>query len=92
MTNALTKNPSVLSWIEDKVALVQPDQIVWIDGSEDQLNALRAEACSTGEMLKLNEEKLPGWLSPPHRGQRRGPGGGPYLYLRPHQGTGRPHQ
>lgn len=32
MTNALTKNPSVLSWIEDKVALVQPDQIVWIDG------------------------------------------------------------
>ena len=60
MTNALTKNPSVLSWIEDKVALVQPDQIVWIDGSEDQLNALRAEACSTGEMLKLNEEKLPG--------------------------------
>ena len=60
MTNALTKNPSVLSWIEDKVALVQPDQIVWIDGSEDQLNALRAEACSTGEMIKLNEEKLPG--------------------------------
>ena len=60
MTNALTKNPSVLSWIEDKVALVQPNQIVWIDGSEDQLNALRAEACSTGEMLKLNEEKLPG--------------------------------
>lgn len=32
MTNALTKNPSVLSWIEDKVALVQPDKIVWIDG------------------------------------------------------------
>ena len=60
MTNALTKNPSVLSWIEDKVALVQPDKIVWIDGSEDQLNALRAEACSTGEMIKLNEEKLPG--------------------------------
>ena len=60
MTNALTKNPSVLSWIEDKVALVQPDKIVWIDGSEDQLNALRAEACSTGEMIKLNQEKLPG--------------------------------
>ena len=60
MTNALTKNSSVLSWIEDKVALVQPDKIVWIDGSEDQLNALRAEACSTGEMIKLNQEKLPG--------------------------------
>ena len=60
MTNALTSNKSVLDWIEDKIALVQPDHIMWIDGSEDQLNALRAEACSTGEMIKLNEEKLPG--------------------------------
>ena len=41
-------------------ALVNPDQVVWIDGSEEQLGALRAEACSTGEMIKLNEEKLPG--------------------------------
>ena len=60
MTNALTKNPTILSWIEEKIALVQPDKVVWIDGSEEQLDALRAEACSTGEMLKLNEEKLPG--------------------------------
>ena len=40
--------------------LVQPDKLVWIDGSEEQLEALRAEACSTGEMHKLNQEKLPG--------------------------------
>ena len=57
---ALTTNKSVLSWIDEKVALVKPDQIVWIDGSEEQLEALRAEACSTGELIKLNEEKLPG--------------------------------
>ncbi len=57
---ALTTNKSVLSWIDDKVALVKPDQIVWIDGSEEQLEALRKEACSTGEIIKLNEEKLPG--------------------------------
>ncbi len=57
---ALTNNKSVLSWIDDKVALVKPDQIVWIDGSEEQLDALRKEACSTGELIKLNEEKLPG--------------------------------
>ena len=57
---ALTKNKSVLDWIEDKMALVKPDAVVWIDGSEEQLEALRAEACKTGEMIKLNEEKLPG--------------------------------
>ena len=32
----------------------------WIDGSEEQLGTLRAQACSTGELIKLNEEKLPG--------------------------------
>lgn len=56
----MTKNESVLNWIENMKQLVKPDQVVWIDGSEEQLNELRAEACSTGEMIKLNEEKLPG--------------------------------
>ncbi len=56
----MTNNKSVLAWIEDKVALVQPDNIVWIDGSEEQLDALRAEACRSGEMIELNQEKLPG--------------------------------
>ncbi len=56
----MTKNESVLNWIEEMKALVNPDQVVWIDGSEEQIEALRAEACSTGEMIKLNEDKLPG--------------------------------
>ncbi len=56
---ALTTNKSVLSWIDEKVALVKPDNIVWIDGSQEQIDALRAEACSTGELIKLNEELLP---------------------------------
>ena len=43
MTN-LTANKSVLSWIEEKVELVKPDKIVWIDGSQEQIDALRAEA------------------------------------------------
>ena len=56
----MTKNASVLAWIDEMKALVNPDQLVWIDGTEEQLEALRAEACKTGEMIKLNEEKLPG--------------------------------
>ena len=56
----MTNNASVLKWIDEMKALVTPDQMVWIDGSEEQLEALRAEACKTGEMIKLNEEKLPG--------------------------------
>ncbi len=59
---ALTKNPNVLKWVDEMVALTKPDKVVWIDGSEAQLNALREEACSTGEMIKLNQEELPGCL------------------------------
>ncbi len=58
----LTNNKNVLSWVDEMVALCKPDKVVWIDGSEEQLNALRAEAVSTGEMETLNEEKLPGCL------------------------------
>ena len=57
---ALTSNRAVLDWIDEMAAMTQPDQIVWIDGSEAQLEELRAQACATGEMEKLNEEKLPG--------------------------------
>lgn len=59
---ALTTNKSILEWIDKQVELVKPDKIVWIDGSEAQLDEIRKEAISTGEMIKLNEELLPGCL------------------------------
>ena len=55
----LTTNKSILEWIKKQADLVQPDKIVWIDGSKEQIDALRAEACSTGEIIKLNDELLP---------------------------------
>ena len=57
---AFTTNKAVLSWIDEMAKITKPDQIVWIDGSEDQLEALRAQAVEEGIMIKLNEEKLPG--------------------------------
>ena len=59
MTN-LTTNKSILDWVQDKIELLNPDKVLWIDGSDEQLEMLRAEGCSTGELIKLNEEKLPG--------------------------------
>ncbi|MBP3384911.1 MAG: phosphoenolpyruvate carboxykinase (GTP), partial [Firmicutes bacterium] len=56
----MTQNTTVLKWLDEMKELLQPSNVMWIDGSEEQLEALRAEACSTGEMIKLNEEKLPG--------------------------------
>ncbi len=55
----MTNNKSVLKWLDEMQALLTPDKVVWIDGSREQVEALRAEACKTGEMIKLNQEKLP---------------------------------
>ena len=59
-TIEMTQNKSVLNWIENMKELVTPDNVVWITGEESQLEDLRKEACTTGEMIKLNQEKLPG--------------------------------
>jgi len=40
--------------------MCQPEQVYWCDGSEAEKQRLRAEAFSTGELIELNESKLPG--------------------------------
>ena len=56
----MTENAYVSRWIDEMAALTAPDRIVWIDGSDEQTEELRKEACTTGEMIKLNQDKLPG--------------------------------
>ena len=59
---SLTKNPNVLKWVDEMIALCQPDKVVWIDGSKEQLDALTEEVTSLPDdswdkMYKLNPEK-----------------------------------
>ncbi len=55
----LTENKYITDWIDEVAKLAQPDNIVWIDGSEEQLARLRSEAVDAGILHKLNEELLP---------------------------------
>lgn len=59
---SLTNNQNVIKWVDEMIALCKPENVVWIDGSKEQLDALKKEAISTGEMIELNQEKLPGCL------------------------------
>ena len=64
---SLTQNPNILKWIDEMVALCKPANVVWIDGSKEQLDALTEEVCalpddSKDKMFKLNQDKLPGCL------------------------------
>jgi len=56
----MTNNVALKKWIEECAAMCQPDRIVWIDGSAEQAESLRAEAVASGELIKLNQTKLPG--------------------------------
>lgn len=57
---SLTVSENIKKWVADTAEVTKPEKIVWIDGSEQQLESLRQKALSTGELIKLNEEKLPG--------------------------------
>ena len=56
----MTTNKTVLTWIDEIKTLVNPENVVWIDGTDAQRDALRAEAVESGELIKLDQDKLPG--------------------------------
>lgn len=56
------KNKFVLDWVDEMVKLTQPDEVVWIDGSEEEKDRLEQEALESGEVLRLNEELWPNCL------------------------------
>jgi len=58
--NPITSNAHMLKWVDRIVKIAKPTSVVWITGEQDQLDALRKEACELGILEKLNEEKLPG--------------------------------
>ena len=59
-TSRRTKNAKLLSWVEEMAALCKPDQIYWMDGSQEEYDRLCNEMVERGTMIRLNQEKRPG--------------------------------
>ncbi|MBL8952495.1 MAG: phosphoenolpyruvate carboxykinase (GTP) [Myxococcaceae bacterium] len=53
-------NKSVDAWVKEMVAMCQPDQVVWCDGSEDEKKRLTEFAVSKGILIPLNPKAHPG--------------------------------
>ena len=56
----MINNKKLNAFIEEAKELCTPDKVVFIDGSEAQLEELRAQAVKEKILIKLNQEKLPG--------------------------------
>ena len=55
-----TSNKKLVNWVNKMARLCQPDDIVWIDGSAEQKRKIEEEAITSGELIPLNQKKLPG--------------------------------
>src|SRR5215813_2191694 len=55
----LSKNTHLLNWVEKMAALTKPDSIHWVDGSEAEDEALKAQMVAAGTFIKLNEDLWP---------------------------------
>jgi phosphoenolpyruvate carboxykinase (GTP) len=55
-----TNNTKLKKWVVKMAKMCEPDNVVWIDGSEEQRLKLQKEAIAALEILELNQEKLPG--------------------------------
>ncbi|MDR1240348.1 MAG: phosphoenolpyruvate carboxykinase (GTP) [Oscillospiraceae bacterium] len=56
----MIKNKYVLNWVSEVKNLVEPNSVIWLDGSKKQTEELRKDSCKSGELIKLNENFLPG--------------------------------
>lgn len=56
----MLKNKSVQDFVNKAAELLSPQNILIIDGTKSQLDMLRKEACDSGELIELNQEKMPG--------------------------------
>jgi len=56
----IDQHPGITRWVDDVSALTTPDRIVYCDGSESEKERLIKESLATGELIELNQQKLPG--------------------------------
>jgi phosphoenolpyruvate carboxykinase (GTP) len=53
-------NKFVLNWVQKTIALVQPENIFWCDGSEEEKVYLTEQAVKQGVLIPLDQKKWPG--------------------------------
>lgn len=57
--NYTVKNEKLMKWVDEAVALFQPDSVYWCDGSQEEYDRIAAQMVTQGKLIKLNDAKRP---------------------------------
>lgn len=56
----MTKHEGLQAWVNEIESLCRPDQVVWINGSQEENDRLLQEMVASGAAIELNQEYHPG--------------------------------
>jgi phosphoenolpyruvate carboxykinase (GTP) len=57
---AALKHSGIRKWVDDVAAMTRPDRILFCDGSDSEKDELIQESLKSGELIELNQQKMPG--------------------------------
>jgi phosphoenolpyruvate carboxykinase (GTP) len=60
VSRPLAKNEHLLRWVEKMADLTKPDAIHWVDGSQEEYDALCDQLVEGGTFIRLNQDLWPG--------------------------------
>jgi phosphoenolpyruvate carboxykinase (GTP) len=59
LSNAPTTHAGLLAWVREVAELTQPEQVYWVNGSEEEYKGLTDELVEAGTLVRLNPETFP---------------------------------
>src|SRR3954449_6433987 len=63
LDNAPTTHPRLLAWVEEMAELTRPDQVVWVDGSDEEWERLTRKLVDAGTFTRLAKKPNSFWCA-----------------------------
>ena len=63
LENAPTTHARLLSWVQEMAELTAPDQVVWVDGSDEEWERLTTKLVDAGTFTRLDKKANSFWCA-----------------------------